>query len=248
MILNFCFDFVLLLSVSVLLRRNVSIYRIIGGAFVGGISILFLFLTVSSFSLFIYKVGISILMLLVSFGYKNIKYTFKNMLYLYSASIILGGFLYFLNVEFSYKQYGFIFINNGLSINAIFLIIFSPIIIYIYVKQGLWLKNNYNNYYKVNIYYEHRKLFFNAFLDTGNDLAVPFTSKPVILIDKDIKTDNFFYIPYKSINGTGIIKCIKVKKIEIDGLIKENVIVGILNEKIKIDGVNCLLNKRLLEG
>lgn len=40
----------------------------------------------------------------------------------------------------------------------------------------------------------------------------------------------------------------KVDKIEIDGLIKEDVIVGILNEKIKIDGVNCLLNKKLLEG
>ena len=100
MILNFCFDFILLLSVSVLLRRNVSIYKIIGGAFVGGISILFLFLTVSSFALFIYKVMMSILMVLVSFGYRNIKYTLKNLLYLYSASIILGGFLYFLNIEF----------------------------------------------------------------------------------------------------------------------------------------------------
>ena len=248
MILNFCFDFILLLSVSILLRRNVSVYKIIGGAFVGGISILFLFLAISSFTLFIYKVIISILMVLVSFGYRDIKYTMKNLLYLYSASIILGGFLYFLNIEFSYKQFGLIFINNGLSINAIFLIIFCPIIIYIYVKQGLWLKNNYNNYYKVNIYHNNHKLLFNAFLDTGNDLTVPFTNRPVILIDQNLKTDKFFYIPYKSINGTGLIKCIKVDKIEINGLIKKGVIVGILNEKIKIDGVNCLLNKKILEG
>ena len=227
MILNFFFDFILLLSVSILLRRNVSIYKILGGSFIG---------------------GVSILMILVSFGYKSIKYTFKNMLYLYTASIILGGFLYFLNVEFSYQQYGLVFVNNGLSVNVIFLIIFSPIIIYIYVKQGLWLKNNYSNYYKVNIYYNNHKIFLNAFLDTGNELTVPFSNKPVILIDKEIISDKFFYIPYKGVNNTGLIKCIKVDKVEISGVFKENVVIGILNEKIKIDGVDCLLNKKLLEG
>ena len=219
-----------------------------GGAFIGGVSILFLFIDLNSLTLFIYKFIISILMILVSFGYKSIKYTLKNILYLYTASIILGGFLYFLNVEFSYQQYGLIFVNNGLSINVIFLIIFCPIIIYIYVKQGLWLKNNYNNYYKVTIYYNNKKYLFNAFLDTGNNLTVPMTKKPVILINKKINVDRFFYIPYKAVNGSGIIKCFKADKIEIDDLTKENIIVGLLNEKIKIDGVDCLLNKKLLEG
>ena len=248
MILNFFFDFILLLSVSILLRRSVSIYKILGGSFIGGVSILFLFIDLNSLTLFIYKFMISILMILVSFGYKNIKYTFKNILYLYTASIILGGFLYFLNVEFSYQQYGLVFINNGLSINVIFLIIFCPIIIYIYVKQGLWLKNNYSNYYKVTIYYDNKKYLLNAFLDTGNNLVVPFTKKPVILINKKIKVDKFFYIPYKGVNNQGMIKCFKVDKIEINNLVRKNIIVGLLNEKIKIDGVDCLLNKKLLEG
>ena len=248
MILNFFFDFILLLSVSILLRRNVSIYKILGGAFIGGVSILFLFIDLNSLTLFIYKFIISILMILVSFGYKNIKYTFKNILYLYTASIILGGFLYFLNVEFSYQQYGLVFTNNGLSINVIFLIIFCPIIIYIYVKQGLWLKNNYSNYYKVTIYYNDKKYLLNAFLDTGNNLVVPLTNKPVILINKKIKVDKFFYIPYKGVNNQGMIKCFKVDKIEINNLVRKNIIVGLLNEKIKIDGVDCLLNKKLLEG
>ena len=247
MILNFVFDFLLLLSISILLRRNVSIYKIIGGAFIGGISILFLFIS-NSLLLFIYKVLMSIVMVIVSFGYKDIKYTLKNILYLYMTSIVLGGFLYFLNVEFSYKQYGIIFINNGLSINFIFLIIFSPIIIYIYIKQGLWLKNNYSNYYKISIYYNNKKYLFNSFLDTGNNLFTSITNKPVILIDKEIKLDNFFYIPYKCVKGDGLIKCFKVDKIEIEGMIKKNVIVGILKDKIKIDGVDCLLNKKILEG
>lgn len=248
MILNFFFDFILLLSVCIILRRNVSIYKIMLGAFLGGLSILFLFINVNSFQLFVFKILISILMVLISFGYKNFKYTFRNLLYLYTSSIILGGFLYFLNVEFSYKQIGLIFINNGLSINVLFLIIFCPVIIYIYVKQGLWLKTNYSNYYKINIYIDEFKYSFNAFLDTGNNLTEPITNKPVILVDKKLKCENFFYIPYKTITNNGLIKCIKADKIEINGLFKYKVIVGLLDEKIKIDGVDCLLNKKILEG
>jgi len=248
MILNFFFDFILLLSVSILLRRNVSIYKIMIGAFIGGLSILFLFINISSFELFIFKIIISIIMTLISFGYKSLKYTFKNLLYLYTASIILGGFLYFLNIEFSYKNIGLVFINNGLSINVIFLIIFCPFIIYIYVKQGIWLKANYSNYYKINIYINDNKYSFNAFLDTGNNLTEPITNKPVILVDKELKCDNFFYIPYKTITNNGLIKCIKADKVEINGVSKYKVIIGLLDEKIKIDGIDCLLNKKLLEG
>ena len=77
MILNFFFDFILLLSVSILLRRNVSIYKILGGSFIGGVSILFLFIDLNSLTLFIYKFMISILMILVSFGYKSINIHLK---------------------------------------------------------------------------------------------------------------------------------------------------------------------------
>ncbi|MDD6756542.1 MAG: sigma-E processing peptidase SpoIIGA, partial [bacterium] len=147
MILNFAIDFILLLSVSLMLKRNVSIYRIMLGSFIGGISILFLFFNMNSILLFLFKLIISIFMILITFGYKTIKYTLINLLYLYMSSIILGGFLYLLNLEFSYKNIGIIFFNNGLSINFIFLLIVSPIILYIYIKQTKSLKYNYSNYY-----------------------------------------------------------------------------------------------------
>ena len=162
MLLNFFFDFILLLTVSIVLKRNASIKRIIFGAFIGGLSMLFLFFEFTTFTLFIFKIFISILMVLITFGYYDLKYTFKNILYLYSTSMILGGFLYFLNVTFSYKQKGLIFINNGLSVNFVFLIISSPIILYLYIKQGIWLKHNYNNYYDVTIYVSKKEIKFTV--------------------------------------------------------------------------------------
>ena len=102
--LNFFFDFLLLLSVSIILKRNVSIFRVIIGAFIGSLTILILFFKITSFELFLIKVYLSIIMCLVSFGYKDLKYTLKNILFLYLVSIILGGFLYMINIEFGYKQ------------------------------------------------------------------------------------------------------------------------------------------------
>ena len=104
LLLNFGFDFLLLLSVSLILRRNAPIYKLLLGAFIGSISVLTLFMKINSLQLFIIKIIISILMTTTSFKYKNIKYTLKNILYLYISSIVLGGTLYLLNIELTYKN------------------------------------------------------------------------------------------------------------------------------------------------
>ena len=254
LILNFVFDFLLLLSVSIILRRNVSINRIMLGAFIGGISIFTLFFKINSFTLFFIKILISLVMTLISFGFKNVRYMLKNIVFLYLSSMILGGFLYFLNIQFSYKNEGLIFYHNGLSINFITLIIFSPIIIYIYIRESKSLKTNYSNYYKINLYLNDNIIIkLNAYLDTGNKLVDPYKKRPIILIDKkqllfDINEFKMILVPYETVNNKGLLKCIKAKKLEIEGVgTKQNFLIGIMEDKIKIDGVNCIINLKLLE-
>ena len=209
----------------------------------------------NSFTLFIYKFLISVLMTLITFNFKNISYTFKNLFYLYITSIVLGGFLYYLNIEFSYKQIGLVFYHNGLSINFIVLIIMSPIILFAYIKQALYLKNNYSNYYKVDIYLKDGTIKkVNAFLDTGNKLIDPYKRRPIILVTKnvlmlDYQKNNIVLVPYDGINSHGLLKCIEPKHIYIHGLgFRQNLLIGISNENIDIDGVNCILHTKLLEG
>ena len=67
MFINFFLDFLLLLGVSILLKRNVKLGKIIFGAFIGGLSILILFFKMNSIELFLFKFVISIVMILVSF-------------------------------------------------------------------------------------------------------------------------------------------------------------------------------------
>lgn len=252
-IINFLFDFLLLLVVSILLKRSIKWYRFILGSLIGALSIFILFININSFELFIIKIVISILMILTTFGYKNIRYTIKNFIFLYFTSMILGGILYYLNIEFSYKQEGLVFYHNGLSINFIFLIIFSPVIGYFYIKQIKELKNNYNNYYNCKIYFNNNCLELTGFVDSGNKLIDPYFKRPVILINKkdyiyDINEFKMVLVPYKGVNINGIIKCIVPTKIIInDKQIRKKYLVGLLDEEIVIDGVGCILNNKVME-
>lgn len=247
MIINFFFDFILLLSVSLLLKRNIKLNRIILGSFIGGLSILFLFIKINSIQLFIYKIIISIIMILVSFGYRNIKYTFINLLYLYIVSIFLGGGLYFLNIEFSYKHEGIIFYNNGFSINIIFIIVLTPIIISLYIYQNKKIKNNYNNYYNVTIYINSSHIDCIGYMDTGNNLIDPITHKKVILIDKRkiiFDINEFRFIPLKTVSGNDMIKCIKIDKVVINNKEYKNILLGII-DSINLDGIDVILNNKM---
>ncbi len=241
--LNFAFDFVLLLTVSILLKRRTSIYRLLLGAFFGSLSTLLLFFNLTTYFLFVIKVFISIFMVIISFNFVNIKFFVKNMTYLYMASILLGGFLYFLNISFSYNNKGLIFFHNGLSINFIILILVSPLILYFYVRQAKELKDNYNYYHKVTIYLNDSVINCVGYLDTGNKIVDPYFKRSIIFINKKCIKDitNFnILVPYKTIGNKGIVKCIVPKNIEIDG-ISFKALVGLTEETVKIDGVDCIL-------
>lgn len=253
LLLNFAFDFLLLLAVNIVLKRRIKLIRVSFGALIGSLSILFLFIKLNSLTLFLLKIIVSILMTLTTFKFKSLKYTFNNLLYLYMISTILGGFLYLLNIEFSYKQEGLVFYFKGLSINFIVLLIVAPIIILVYVKQAKNIKNNYSCYYSIEIVFKNNQsIILNSFLDTGNKLKDPITNKGIILVNKEVVRGKYnirspMYVPYNSLNNHGLLKCFSPKHIIINGKIYTNYLIGLSDNKISIDGVDCLLNYRLME-
>ncbi|MCI9585982.1 MAG: hypothetical protein HFH45_05070 [Bacilli bacterium] len=243
--LNFAFDFILLLTTSIVLKRNTKIFNLVLGAFIGSLSTLILFINVNSIQLFIIKIYLSILMNLFSFYYKDIKYTLTNITTFYIVSILLGGFLYMLNIEFSYKHEGIIFYNNGLSINVIILFIISPIILYIYVKQSKMFQKKIKNYHKVNIKIGKKELSLNGFLDTGNTLT--YKGKPVIITNiKNTFRKKKIFVPYAVINGAGLLECIETQ-IYIPDMGTYDVLLG-FSDNLNISGVDVLLNGKMEEN
>lgn len=232
-LLNMTLDFLLLMSVSVILTRNIKIKRILLGSLVGGISTLLLFIQMNSITSFIIKIILGLLMVLVTFGYHSIKYTFNNLFYLYTLSFSVGGVMYLLIDKVYY--------------NYIILIIGFAIVLFLYIKMIKNYQVSYHNYYKVRIYIKDKVYDVIGYLDTGNKLYDTYKKRPVIILDKKIKynLEDIIYVPYTSLNNSSVLKCLKIDKVIINNHVFKNYLVGMANKKINIDGINCILHSKM---
>ena len=238
LILNFCYDFLILLTVDTTLKRHMKIIRHIISSIIGSISVFILFLPFNSPILLLIKFLTSIIMILISFSYKNIKYFLTNLTYLYMCSIILGGFLYLLENQFNNKN------------EYILLVIIAPIILYLYIKEHKKYMSIIKYHYQLKVVFRNNKvLICNGYIDTGNKLRDPITKKYIVLISKKllipyINIRSPIYVPFKSLNNNGLVECFPIKYININNVILTNYMVGIINN---ISDSDCLLNYKIME-
>ena len=86
--INFIFDFILLFTTKVLLKRNVKIKRIILGSFIGTFSIFILFISMPSFIFFLSKMFFGLIMVIITFKFKDIKYTLNKLIHCIVSRLI----------------------------------------------------------------------------------------------------------------------------------------------------------------
>lgn len=237
-IFNVIMDYIIIMSTSILLKRRTSYIRMILSSLIGGISSLVLF---TSLNKIVIEVVSIIIMVLISFGYKGIRYLIKNILYMYILSTLLGGIIYLFNIK----------VSNSMFLTYLIIIVISIEIMILYIKENKKMRSIYNNYYKVDIYFKDReKLSLIGFVDTGNNLYDPYKKRPVIIVpNKYIKEDKYILVPYHTINGNGLLKCIKPDIIFIDGIgYKGNVLIGFSDSFNFGDGVDVILHKDIMKG
>ncbi len=245
-IINFFFDFILLFGTSKILKRITSLKRLLLGSLVGALSLLILFLDLTSLKLLLLKLVISIILILVTFGRKDF---FKNLLYFYLLSIILGGTLYLLDITFSYKNTGLVFVRNSYFFNFILLVIASPLIIYLYIKEHLSYKVKLTNKYNIEIYLNQKRYCFEAILDTGNNLTDPYKNRPIILLDQELSYGRKkpIYVPYKALNTEGVVLCILPDKVIVNNKEFKNCLLGFSKDKFSLNGIPCILPNKFKE-
>lgn len=227
-ILNFIIDYILLKSLSKLLKIQTTNKKLIISSLIGEITLIYL-MDINQIIISISKMIIISLMIYTTFGYQDIKTFIKNITYYFIISFFLGGILYYLK-------------DNNIK----YYLLLIPIIMNIYEYFEYNLKDIIKNRYKVNIYLNNGKiLYLNGFMDTGNNLIEPYSNKKVIIINEKVN-ENFYLVPYQTISGEYLIKCFNPKRVYIEGIgdIK-NISVGIIDKKFS--GYNCLLNNKILE-
>lgn len=237
-IFNVIMDYIIIMSTNILLKRRTSYIRMILSSLIGGISSLVLFTSLNKIVIEIVSI---VIMVLISFGYKGIRYLINNILYMYILSTLLGGIIYLFNIK----------VSNSMFLTYLIIIVISIEIMILYIKENKKMRSIYNNYYKVDIYFKDRKkLSLIGFVDTGNNLYDPYKKRPVIIVhNKYIKEDKYILVPYHTINGNGLLKCIKPDIIFIDGIgYKGNVLIGFSDSFNFGDGVDVILHKDIMRG
>lgn len=235
---NAIMDFIIITGVGIILKRRSNYIRILLSSLVGGVISLCLFTNINNILVDI--IGIMI-MVFISYGYKNIRYYINNIIYAYIISILIGGVIYLFQVK----------VTSDSIISYLIIIVIAIEVLVLYIKEIKKIKDNYNNYYKVNIYFKDKeKISVVGFLDTGNNLYDPYKKRPIILLDnKYIREDNYILVPYHTLSGDGLLKCIKVDVVFIEGIgYKGNVLVGFSDKTNVIEGADVILHKDLMKG
>jgi len=242
-IIDLLFNYVILLTVGVLLNRIMHFKNIFLAAVIGTINLVIIFLDVSGFLVILGSVIFSFIMTLICFKFKDIFYTIKNILYMYFSGIFYAGGIYLLNTIF------FPDVESAL-LYLIILIIVIPMLTVIYIKGIKNLTYNHSKYYYVDILFNSdEKIQVVGFLDTGNKLVDPYGLRPIILLKKGlIKMDNInkILVPYNTVNNHNLLECIIPKEIYIEKVgVRRRVAIGLMDE-VNIEGVDCILNEKLL--
>ena len=229
LIINFIIDYLLLYGTKKILKNKTSIKRILLGSIIGSISSLLLIYQNN----IIIKILLSILIIIITFGINNI---IKNITYFYLLSIILGGTLYLFDL-------------NIYKLNYQILLLISPILIYLYIKENIKYKNIYLNNYIVEIYINNKLYKLEGMIDTGNELKDPYKKRSIILvnINLDYRQFKYLFVPFNALNTQGIIPCIKPDKIIINNKIFTNYLIGLSKDKFHLNGVECILPNTIKE-
>ena len=235
---NVIMDAIVIISTSILLKRKTNIFRIIISSLVGGISSLLMFTSINKLVIEVVSVFVIVL---IAFKYKDIRYTIKNIFYMYILSVLLGGLIYLFNIR----------VTTNVLVTYFIIIIISVEVMILYIKEIKKMKNIYNNNYKVDITFKDGdKLSLIGFVDTGNNLYDPYKKRPIILVsNKYKKEDNFILVPYYTAGGEGILKCIKPDIVFVESVgCRKNVLIGFSDSPKLIDGVDVILHKDLMKG
>lgn len=238
-ILNYWIDFLLLLITNMILKYKVNYKNTFISSFIGALST-FLFLIDNDLILLLFKILICFVMQLIMNGYKGFKTLVENVFYFYLTSIILAGTFYLFNID-----------KLRIRDKYILLLIFTPIILFLSKKTINKLNNYYNDVYQVLIIIKGKKYSFNAFIDTGNKLYDQYKKRPISLIySKKIKFDydTGILVPIETANKKSLLKCIKVDKLIVGNKEIKGAIVGLSDNRFKIQDINMILHKDIIGG
>lgn len=175
-----------------MLKRHVKWWRIFSGGLIGS---LIIFLSFSPFASLagnpLVKLGFSIVMVWITFGFKRIRFFLKALMFLYISTFLTGGTL--IGVHY------FISFNNQLSSDVILdsikgfgdpiswlFVIFGFPVAWYFSNKGVekmeMTKIQFDQIVDVHFSIQDFQLSIKGLVDSGNQLYDPITKSPVMIV------------------------------------------------------------------
>lgn len=190
--LNFLFDSLLLSLTSIMLKRQIKWWRIFLGGVLGSMIILLYFSPFSSIAGNpLVKLCFSFGMVLITFGFKRIRYFLKALLLLYLSTFLTGGTIigvhYFIKFDNQITSEVLLASVRGFGdpISWLFVMIGFPVAWYfskIGVEKMEMTKIQFDQLVEVHFSIQDIQLTIKGLVDSGNQLYDPITKTPVMIV------------------------------------------------------------------
>lgn len=199
--LNLIINYFLLLAVSKIIRKCCAIWRMVLSAFLGATSSLYIFFPPLSIWIEnLLKLTVSVIMILVAFGFKGLRTFLKNVVLLMVVTLGFGGLMYAVWIIF--KPNGMV-INNSIvyfDISIIWLIGFTVVgyLLFSLLFKILSHSSALAQKCDITIIANKKSITLTGIVDTGNSIEDIFSRGEVIICTQNVKTKLFGCVDIKS--------------------------------------------------
>lgn len=223
--INIFINTLLLLCVKKFLSLKTSYIRLIICAAVSSVFSLIVFLPrLSGLVLFLLKIIFGVLIVFLTFGKTNVKNFIKRLcVFLFVNIGFCGIIMLFCSLS---GNKGLIIFNDVIYMDIspiILLLVTAACYIVTRILQKITGKQESKNIIcTLSFYYQNKNYNCIGKTDTGCSLKEPFSSAPVIVINKKIipnfipQTENMRVIPFQSLGGNGIVYGFKAQRLIIN--------------------------------
>ncbi len=190
--LNLLFDSLLLYLTAIFLKRKIRFWRLAAGGIIGSLIILLSFTPLNVYSNHpVAKLFCSIMMVLVTFGYKRLSFFLKALMTLYVSTFLIGGALigahYFSQYDAKLTEQLLYSSVKGFGdpISWLFVLIGFPIAWHFSrknIESMEMTKIQFEQIVQVRVEIENEKFIFKGLVDSGNQLYDPLSRLPVMFV------------------------------------------------------------------
>lgn len=199
---NLIMNYIILLTVAIVLKIHRNNVRILGSSLIGALYAIFAYTsTLEIYSTIFVKILLSIIMIYIGFKPQNIKILCKQILLFYLTSFVFGGaafsLLYFIKPQDILMKNGVLLGTYPLKTVMLSAIVGFIVVIITFkiVKNRISKKDMYC---KIDISLNNKNIETIAMIDTGNLLKEPITNTPVIVVEHTLLYD---VIPKEILNN-----------------------------------------------